>query len=417
MNIRSPLYVALLVLLLTGCARFFHLNHDLRQIRFQRRIHVTVTKAPTDGNGRLVVQLSRLDRDIPRPLERVMPRRPNVEFLCDYRKPVLVLAFVDQNGDKQLQSGEPFAIRRIEAHKRTSKDEPAVHNHIQLDLKQQPADATAISLTSDEAFEGMVAPWRAGEIVTLEDERFSPELAEQGVWRPFRTLRKYGAGVFLLQKVDPQRIPIVFVHGISGTPRQFDTIIATLHPRFQPWLIHFPSGWDLEDSAQHIQMLLDDLSATHGIDRIGVVAHSMGGILAHRITALQRASENPDLIRSLVTIASPLAGVSAAELGVRYSPSVVPAWRSLTPESPLIEHLFDYPSAGISYALLLTTRDKTVSLESQDRAEAKSRATFAKELDFGHVDVLSADVASNIVRSHLQRSFTKTKTSSFTVVK
>jgi hypothetical protein len=39
------------------------------------------------------------------------------------------------------------------------------------------------------------------------------------------------------------KVPVVFVHGIDGSPRDFAEIVARLDPtRYRPWFFFFPPG-------------------------------------------------------------------------------------------------------------------------------------------------------------------------------
>ena len=95
--------------------------------------------------------------------------------------------------------------------------------HLDLTL-QHPSKITlseAPDLTSPDTKAGLDLPKvRAGEIVILEDRRFSPKNGQRGLWEPIKFLRKVGGGVFFLEPFDPEKIPVLLVHGVGGNPRQ-----------------------------------------------------------------------------------------------------------------------------------------------------------------------------------------------------
>ena len=73
-----------------------------------------------------------------------------------------------------------------------------------------------------------------GTIASLDEEMFSLENAEKGYWRPLTFLNDVRAGVYFADKYDPQKIPILFIHGAVGTPRHFKSLVSHLdRSRFQ----------------------------------------------------------------------------------------------------------------------------------------------------------------------------------------
>jgi len=67
-----------------------------------------------------------------------------------------------------------------------------------------------------------------GEVADLDEERFAPESARSGLWEPLTALRSEATGLFFAEPYDPDKIPILFVHGIGGTPRDLRTLIESL---------------------------------------------------------------------------------------------------------------------------------------------------------------------------------------------
>src|SRR4029079_12697506 len=86
-----------------------------------------------------------------------------------------------------------------------------------------------------------------GGVTTLAGSRFTEDVAERGMWQFYDFLIAGRAGIYFLEPYDPKRIPVLFVHGISGTPQNFRTLIATLdRKRFQPWVAYYPTGGRLD---------------------------------------------------------------------------------------------------------------------------------------------------------------------------
>jgi alpha-beta hydrolase superfamily lysophospholipase len=72
------------------------------------------------------------------------------------------------------------------------------------------------------------------------------------------------------------------------------------------------------------------------MQRLIVVAHSMGGLVARRFVVLNAREPGQDYVRLLVTLSTPWDGVAAAGFGAAYSPLAVPSWLDLAPDSSFI---------------------------------------------------------------------------------
>jgi pimeloyl-ACP methyl ester carboxylesterase len=95
-------------------------------------------------------------------------------------------------------------------------------------------------------------------------------------------------GLYMLQPYDPDRIPLIFVHGLISTPRMWRNVInelATdpeLRRRYQCWVFAYPTGNPPLYSAMRLR---DELAMAYQLHpkakNAVLVGHSMGGILAH----------------------------------------------------------------------------------------------------------------------------------------
>jgi len=120
-----------------------------------------------------------------------------------------------------------------------------------------------------------------GDVLPLSDEKFSAEPARKGLWQPVTFALEARPGVYFLEPYDPQRTPVLFVHGMGGYGQQFETLIGRLDPeRFQPWIFSYPSGYALGEVAEFLHQIVVELEIEHDLDRMCVVAHSMGGLVS-----------------------------------------------------------------------------------------------------------------------------------------
>ena len=161
----------------------------------------------------------------------------------------------------------------------------------------------------------------AGQVTTLADPRFSREVATKGMWQFYDFLLDTRPGIYFLQEYDPKKIPVLFVHGIAGTPLDFAPLIDRLdRTRFQPWVFYYPSGARLESLAALLTQLFVRLRVQYGFDRAAVVAHSMGGLVTRGFLLQDYDTNAADVVRAYVTISSPLGGMASAGKGVEIVP-------------------------------------------------------------------------------------------------
>jgi pimeloyl-ACP methyl ester carboxylesterase len=254
---------------------------------------------------------------------------------------------------------------------------------------------------------------KLGEIVSLDDPRFSEATAEAGMWQFYDFLIAGRAGIYFLEPYDPKRIPVLFVHGINGTPQNFSSLIARLdRRRFQPWVVYYPSGARLETVVIWLDELFTRLELSLRFDTAVVVAHSMGGLVSRGFVLRHHETSAKDPIRMFVTISSPLGGMVSAGEGVESSPIVVRSWYGLAPGSPYLDGLFYQDPATrthrrrlpnqVAYHMMFgfkggSSSDGVVQLASQLRPEAQEEASSLRGYDETHTGILD----SPAVAAHL----------------
>jgi pimeloyl-ACP methyl ester carboxylesterase len=246
-----------------------------------------------------------------------------------------------------------------------------------------------------------------GDVVSLDDPRFDPASGALGLYEPLEFMRTLGAGVFFLEPYDPSRTPVLFVHGIGGSPREFADLIAGLeHSRYQAWVAQYPSGFELPLVSDRVDRALDELALRHHPAAICVVAHSMGGLLMRDALARHARGAVQVRVPLLVTLAAPMGGHPAAALGVALSPLVVPVWSSLDPSSEFVTRLYERGLAPETRLALLfaygssdTASDGIVPLTSQLRAEAEREAGIVRGFSTSHTGILrDAEPLAEVIR-------------------
>jgi pimeloyl-ACP methyl ester carboxylesterase len=258
---------------------------------------------------------------------------------------------------------------------------------------------------------------RQGEVVTLDDARFDPKNAKRGLWRPMDFMIHVGAGIYFLDPYDPDRVPVLFVHGINGHPREFTTLVEQLdRSRFQPWVFFYPSGIHLDGLGRVLANLMRDLRARHGFEEVVVVAHSMGGLVARAGILEYGAMSSHPTIRLFVSISTPWAGHAAAQAGVDRAPRVAYSWFDIAPGSDFLLGLFLHDDgrprrlpSDLAHHLLFgfvhgKGDDGVVSVDSQLRWEAQQQARRLYGLAYDHAGILRAAETSSLLAEILTGS-------------
>ena len=104
-------------------------------------------------------------------------------------------------------------------------------------------------------------------------------------------------GLYFLQPYDPERIPVVFVHGLISTPFNWVQAISGLEAdpeirkHYQFWVFAYPTGNPVLYSALRLREELARVDQVYPNHKDYVlVGHSMGGLLSQaQVTSMTRA--------------------------------------------------------------------------------------------------------------------------------
>ena len=93
--------------------------------------------------------------------------------------------------------------------------------------------------------------------------------------------------LILLEPYDPQRIPVLLVHGLNSHPRMWKDVINDLRAdpklrgKYQFMLFYYPTGWPISYSSMKLRQELNALDSTVGRTKpMVLIGHSMGGLLS-----------------------------------------------------------------------------------------------------------------------------------------
>jgi pimeloyl-ACP methyl ester carboxylesterase len=329
-----------------------------------------------------------------------------------------ILAFRSLDGQLAYAPGDPLVIHEDGQSLNCGPGlfEPAIDLVI-ADTDQPPLELSIELSRQRDGFLGEGARMMAslgqatafGEVTTLDHSRFAFEVATDSLWRPVDFMLGGHAGVYFLEPYDPEREIVLLIHGINGSPRVFAELIASLDlERFQTWVYYYPSGIGLNENAEYLTNIMLELELRHGVDRLHVIAHSMGGLVARQFLLNRRQRQSPAEVETFIALSTPWGGHTAASRAVESSPIVLPVWKDLDPDSEFLASLFapsDDPDRSsrlpesIRKFLLFShhggerltrgTSDGVISLSSLLRPEAQQVATLIYGIDASHAGILS----------------------------
>ncbi len=241
-----------------------------------------------------------------------------------------------------------------------------------------------------------------GAAVNLDDYIFSREYGSMGLWAPAQFIDELGINIYALDKYDDAKIPILFVHGSGGTPRDWEYLAGNVdRKRFQPWFFFYPSGLPLEMISDLLYEKLSFLCSTYGFTTICITAHSMGGLVARSFLNRYAFRQPQYSVRLFVSISTPWGGVSSAQMAPEKSLfKGPPVWKDLVPESPFLKNLYHHRlPMEMNYYLFYGYRsnkvlvkkadDGVIALESQLYPVAQSEAAKCFGFNENHVSILS----------------------------
>lgn len=98
------------------------------------------------------------------------------------------------------------------------------------------------------------------------------------------------SGLYAMSPYDPDKIPVIFVHGLMSSPQTWIQMINTLssdpgiRSHYQFWFYTYSSGNPVLVSAEKMREAVDAVWKQYGrnrnFNRMVIVGHSMGGLLA-----------------------------------------------------------------------------------------------------------------------------------------
>ncbi len=311
-----------------------------------------------------------------------------------------VVAFGDKNKNLIYDNGEPAG--QILKTEQVSIPAGGVSGHLDIILSMQNSKKFDLPV-------GFQIPPKKynnfhstcpGAMADLEGFLFSDKYGKKGFWSPLEFFMEISGNIYFLEEYDPEKIPILFVHGASGSPQNWRTFFESIdRNKYQPWFYYYPSGNSINSMSHLLLWKLENLYLKYKFRELYITAHSMGGLVA-RFFLVNHGHYFP-LVTNFISISTPWGGEALAESGVKYSPAVIPAWIDMQPDGEFITSLFKKKMPpGVAHYLffghkgnrniLRPNNDNIVTLESQLDQRSQMGAKMVYGFNEDHVSILSS---------------------------
>jgi len=241
---------------------------------------------------------------------------------------------------------------------------------------------------------------------SLDNEFFDPKYGTMGLYNPADLMARTQGLFFGLEEFNEAKTTVLFVHGISGTPRDWKYMVNGLdRSRFQPFFFYYPSGLPLDKLGSMLAQVIEsiDNSAKNGGHRIVLAAHSMGGLVS--LSAINKLSAEgfPLSLKGYCSFSTPYAGDEAAKKWIDDAPVVVPVWLDIAAPSRFLDSVVSRPfPKQLPFYLFFSynddskfrlgeSSDGSVTLRSQLLPSLQTAATKVVGFNENHVGILNSE--------------------------
>ena len=391
---RVSIFLFIICFVPTGCA-LIKLKKEVKK-SYESTTIIGCVKAPFSENVPIIVAARSISKGKEIAHYTVLHDSGEYELMVDQGK-YHVFAYQDKNSNLIYEAGEPAG--QYGDTKTVSVPAVGVVFDINITISEEGGNimiphGTEISSVKPEKLYSR----QAGAITDLDDARFSEEYGTKGFWEGISFFKQFGGNIYFLEEYDPEKIPILFIHGATGTPKGWKHFVNNIdRTRFQPWFFYYPTGARINSMAYLLLWKLTNLQTKYHFKKLYITAHSMGGLVAKSF--LVNYGQQFPYVKLFISLATPWGGDRMAEYGVRQSPAVIPSWIDMQPEGDFIkslyrtripEHVSFYMFSGHrgSRNPFLSNNDGTIALASvldlRAQSEAKMNFTFNED----HVSII-----------------------------
>ncbi len=314
-----------------------------------------------------------------------------------------IAAFIDFN-ENLLYESDDFAGWYGMPDTATIKSEQVMSGlDIVLSEKTDKSFDFPISIKASEHEEKKNPSLENQGIIDLDDKIFSKKYSSMGLWSPAKFIIKANINIYSLEHYDQSKIPILYIHGAGGSPRDFNYLVKNIDRNiYQPWFFYYPSGLKIEKISDILYKKIEALYNKYKFKALYITAHSMGGLVSRSLINRYDSERRFDFLRLYISLSTPYGGNKVSRLGVDYSPAHISCWEDVATGSKFLKNLFiKKMSPNIRFYLFFgyagdsriskDLDDGIISLKSQLDPKAKAEAVLTFGFDEDHVSILSSD--------------------------
>ena len=187
----------------------------------------------------------------------------------------------------------------------------------------------------------------------LDDHIFKLKMRLSGVLTPQKFVKEIGVWIFLLAPHDPDKTPILFLHGHWSGPPVFQELVESIDSeKYEPWMVFYPSGLDIRETRRLLQLNLARLSDYYNTDEVYIVAYSFGGLLAREVLVNTKPEHEMPRVPLFIGIANPWGGSIPTDTGAKFALTANPdshlsygaeSWKQAYHTAPFIAHMYQRP--------------------------------------------------------------------------
>lgn len=316
---------------------------------------------------------------------------------------VSVFAFEDMNGNKKHDPGEQFGTYKNG--NPVFLDNGRILYRVDFDIESSAEvfpKFEKMSIEKEVKSSYVMKKPEPGTKVKIDHYYFDPGFGALGMWRPLELSSLQGPSIFFLDEYDENKTPVLFIHGISGTPDDFKYFCENIdRNRYHVMFFQYPSGFRLDGVVAALDYDVSYIVSKYGMKKIIVVAHSMGGLIARTFIQRFHNSKGNSLIKKFVSISSPYGGHDLASFGVRNeTKSFVPVWIDMVPGSDFQKRMSKTP-LNVPFYLFYGNRphnsekdgdgDGTVSIKSMLDGNVAKDAIEVFQFSEDHMSILNSE--------------------------
>jgi triacylglycerol esterase/lipase EstA (alpha/beta hydrolase family) len=196
------------------------------------------------------------------------------------------------------------------------------------------------------------------------ENRFTPEKLRLAAWLMlqewaclFITVLLYPLGWFKATETQPEYgsgTPVLLLHGLFHNRSCWLWTRYRLRRRGVPniYTINLPPWYELEFLTEQVSRKVDELRHASGSDKVHLIGHSMGGMIARHFVQLRGGAER---VARCILLASPNHGSKLAPF------ALTPLGKLLLPGSDFLQELAEAPvPAGVQFTAVYSRHDNMV---------------------------------------------------------